>query len=737
MTVDPAVPIPLIALAAAGLAAGAVFSALRLAAGPGRAAAVAMARLASAAAICAMLLRPIVREPAAGQGLPRAVALVERPGPDLPAALRAAVLAGEVALFEFRADGGELERAAQDAIAACGARLAAALLVPGRSCSTAQPEAGAQPARSSLEDLAALAARLGSLGVKVWAVAPPEEGSGEIRIGPLSIVPAEPGVGEPVVASAELEASVPEGTRARVHWRLDGRLEASRELALRSGPNRVEHAFVCPSAGLHRLAVEAELPTAEASVFSAPVGAFFRAGLGPQRVLVLEGPPRPIYRTLRRALSSGASAAPGRIAAGPVELRRAFSLVTSSAVERTGTRLPLPADDRSFDEFDLLVLGDLRAQDFPPGSLERVASWVRRGGGLLVLAGERNLGPGGWGATALAQVLPVMVGLSDGEVEGPFDVRPAGRVGEPRPFPFGSLWAGLRSAAGGSRACSWRDLPELASVREVSGLREGASVPIVAVRPGRTLPLLIHWRAGRGRVAVLLSEDTPRWAEASEPARLAHDEFWRDLAAGLAAEPPDARADLPASVRVWIEAARGPWRPGEEVPFKVFVSEPAAEVVVRLSPLGAREPDPTPGGSVPRPVEVRTEPGSAVRSSFVMAPAEGSYVLSATPRRGPEASGTGAEAAAETRIDVGAGASRAPPGHERDARRALDNACIASGGGVSVEMRAFLDEAARFGSAGGTRGELRRDALPACALLACCVAFLAAEWSMRRAWGMP
>lgn len=57
---------------------------------------------------------------------------------------------------------------------------------------------------------------------------------------------------------------------------------------------------------------------------------------------------------------------------------------------------------------DLLVLSDVPAKDFAPRTLTDIADYVRvLGGGMILLGGDRSLGPGGYGRTPIEDVAPV------------------------------------------------------------------------------------------------------------------------------------------------------------------------------------------------------------------------------------------------------------------------------------------------------------------------------------------
>jgi uncharacterized membrane protein len=472
-----------------------------------------------------------------------------------------------------------LREAMRRAVIATGGRPASALLVlKGEAAVSAAPS---------------VAARLGRLGATVSAVAGLRPRRPEVRVGGISVSPRMPRAGGTAVAEAEIETDLPTASSVAVRWSLDGRTlarppsqrlrrkgvlrsstgtkedarhgrRASREIARPAGRvrGRVEQAFAVPTGGLHRLRVEAMPLEGERDRADNAAGIFFRAAPGSRRVLMAEGPPREVTRRIRRSL----------------ETYGAFDVSASSSIERPRSAPVLPRAGSAWEAIDLVVLGDLAAHDFLPGSLERLVRFVKGGGGLVVVAGPRNLGRGGLHRTPVAEVLPVASGPDDGVFRGPWDARPAGPVGAPRPFPFGRGWAGLLSVERRvpDDFASWRDLPELDRVFEVEIVRPRARISVTAVGPGRRLPLVVDGPAGRGRVTVVLSDDLPRWARSGPRCAASHDEFWRELA--LAA----ARASAGEGPRVWLETPPGPAFVGEGLRVTAYLADPGAELLFEV-----------------------------------------------------------------------------------------------------------------------------------------------------------
>ena len=724
MTVAPVLPVGLLVPTTFALAGWAASLAVRR---TPRARGVALACLRALAVIVfgVCLLRPCLedesRAPAAvaGDGLPQsAFILVERGATALPPELRARLGAcergGVVERVEFGGADSRagFEDALRRALVACGARPAAAFLLLGRS-------AGAAGAVSSC-------ARLGGGGARVFVVAPGKAHGHRVAVGPVEVSPSEPVEGRTAVASVELRGSAASGTRARLRWTLDGRELGRRSVRAPTpgSPARAEHAFVVPSGGLHRLRVEAAPLPGEALADDNSSAAFFLARPGPVRVLVVEGPPRPAYRALRRALVSD-----GR-----------FTVSASCSVERGHRARLLPRDEADWSGLDIVVLGDVGAAEFAPGALERLTRFVRDGGGLVVVAGRRNLGPGGWGRTPLADVLPVEVSPADGEVVGPLDVRPAGRAGTPRPYPFGSGLAGgvgpVALERTGLRALSaeWRELPELERARAVAGVATGARVPVIAVRPGLRIPMLVHGRAGKGRAIVVLSGDLPRWAAAGSGGRIAHDEFWRDVAAGASPSAPDG------GPRVWLEPPVRAPKAGVPLRLAAYFADASAPgwVLVEFESAGAERS----GESL------RLAPRGLVRTFEVTPPVEGKLTLRACAgAAGGEARSAPVELAVAP-ADVGGSRAGAHPSiaeaREGRGRQPLDElraVCRASGGRFATSDDPAAAVEGFAGAVALVPREARaparaRDAIPPPALLALFVALLVAEWALRRSWKM-
>jgi uncharacterized membrane protein len=70
------------------------------------------------------------------------------------------------------------------------------------------------------------------------------------------------------------------------------------------------------------------------------------------------------------------------------------------------TRTPTSLD--ALSQHDLVVLGNVPAEDLTPDQIDQLATYVRDlGGGMLLFGGDRAMGPGGYARTPLEEVSPV------------------------------------------------------------------------------------------------------------------------------------------------------------------------------------------------------------------------------------------------------------------------------------------------------------------------------------------
>jgi Mg-chelatase subunit ChlD len=83
------------------------------------------------------------------------------------------------------------------------------------------------------------------------------------------------------------------------------------------------------------------------------------------------------------------------------------------SLEQVGLRVTsvpaggLPTESVELARYQVLLLSDVAASEFSPGQHLMMEQFVRQGGGLAMIGGQRGFAPGGWFQTAVERALPV------------------------------------------------------------------------------------------------------------------------------------------------------------------------------------------------------------------------------------------------------------------------------------------------------------------------------------------
>ncbi len=254
------------------------------------------------------------------------------------------------------------------------------------------------------------------------------------------------------------------------------------------------------------------------------------------RVLYLEGEPRWEYKFLRRALEDDPS----------VDLVSVLR-VSPNKFYRQGISRPedleegFPADRAALFEYDAVIIGSIEAARFSAQQQGMLRDFVgERGGSLLMLAGLNGLGAGGWGNSALDEVLPSRLSQDAGDYRRE-------RL-QATLTPLGGQSPLLKlSDDPQDNAQRWRELPAVADYQTIGPLRPAAVGLLDVDAGGRRLPLLVTQPYGLGHSYILATGGTWRWQMSLPVEDLSHETFWRQVTRGLVANSPD-RFELSAEV---------------------------------------------------------------------------------------------------------------------------------------------------------------------------------------------
>jgi uncharacterized membrane protein len=253
------------------------------------------------------------------------------------------------------------------------------------------------------------------------------------------------------------------------------------------------------------------------------------------RVLYYEGEPRWEYKFLRRA----------------VENQRELSLATLLKVSpnkfyRQGIETPeqlangFPETRAELFGFDAVIIGSVAAASFSEDQLENIRAFVsERGGSLLMLAGRSGLGNGGWGQSAIADLLPTALPPSADESF----VREKVKV---RLTPDGSNNRALRlEDSEADNTLAWETLPQVADYQRLGRLKPAARAWVEGDNGAEVLPLLVAQRFGRGHSYIMATGGTWRWQMSLPVEDDRHERFWQQFLRALVSTAP-ARTSLKA-----------------------------------------------------------------------------------------------------------------------------------------------------------------------------------------------
>jgi uncharacterized membrane protein len=437
-----------------------------------------------------------------------------------------------------------------------------------------------------------------------------------------------------------------------------------------------------------------------------------------RRLLVLGGSPGYEHSFLIRALSEDPSFEIDSIVRkGKDDNGRDTFLIQAAGGRGSGLVSGFPTTREALFAYDTVIINNLEGDFFGRSQMDLLAAFVgTRGGGLLLL-GSRSFLQRGIAGSPLEEALPVELNdrrggaatrASDGEGGPAQNVVSVTAAGALHPI--------MRIAPTPDESRKrWASLPPLAWVSPVGGPRPGATVLAVTQSSnGASVPLIATQRYGRGRSMIFSGEAAWRWKMLQPATDRSYEFFWRQAARWLSSDAPD-----PVTITVPDGAATGDTvavrldvRDGAFVP----VADAAVEATLTV-----------PGGE-PAAIAMRPS-GEGVHSATVVADTPGLYRLRAEARRGAASLGI-----ADKWFYVGgADPEFADPRLNEGFLRRLARH---SGGQYvrAAEVERVVD--ALSSTEPDTLEPERRDLWHQPWAFVLVIGLLAAEWILRRAWGM-
>lgn len=274
--------------------------------------------------------------------------------------------------------------------------------------------------------------------------------------------------------------------------------------------------------------------------------------------------------------------------------------------------------------YDVFLLGDLDSAALGQANCRALADAVDRGNGLMMLGGYHSFGPGGYRDTALAAVLPVVMGQferqqfgeprrADVHLNRPLEILPT--------FPhfITHLQSGARNKA------AWQRLPPIFGANKFLRIKESNTRVLAQSATGD--PILVAGVYGQGRVLALAVDSLATWYRHGFKSE--HKRFWRQAILWLG-QKEDA-----VGQGVWIKLDQRRFNPGAQVVFSAGANgpdgQPLADVTFEAKVTGPQ--------AVAKPARLSPD-GSRWSGTFQPEAGPGDYRIEVVGRQGQEAIGS-------------------------------------------------------------------------------------------------
>jgi hypothetical protein len=346
-----------------------------------------------------------------------------------------------------------------------------------------------------------------------------------------AIVPARALPQSRLTATVTLESWGLSGTRAKLSVRDNGKVLASQDVTLRGdGALQAETlVFNCGDAGPKTLDIGIEPIQGEENQSNNKVARLVNVENRKPRIFYFDGEPRWEYKFIRRALDDYEGI---ELAAMVRTTQNKFLRQFPAGLEKFAED-GFPGKAEDLFQFQGLIIGSVEANYFTPSQQQLIHDFVdRRGGGILFLGGRATLSDGGYASSPLADLVPTR--LTEGK--GTFH----------RDFTGQQLTdEGARSVIcrldddPARNIEKWKKMPQMANYQEVGDPKPGASVLLRSTPAGKNpFPLLVTQNFGHGRSMLLATEGTWRWKMWLDHADKTHATFWQQIFRYLVTDAP-------------------------------------------------------------------------------------------------------------------------------------------------------------------------------------------------------
>lgn len=216
------------------------------------------------------------------------------------------------------------------------------------------------------------------------------------------------------------------------------------------------------------------------------------------KVLYIDSGPRWEFTFLKRALQQDPN------------IDATYLVIKKNPKTGEGPVTKLPNTRKELFSYDVLLLGDIAAGFFTLEQLNFIKDFVEnKGGSIVFLGGKNSLGRGGFGESALRDMLPINI-RSGGVRMVPGAFNPV-LTSEGMRHPLTRL-----SDDEVENATIWRDMPALTDFFEGNGVKMGAIV-LAEHQRERGQPVIALQRYGKGMVLLMASDSLWKWSFGGYP----------------------------------------------------------------------------------------------------------------------------------------------------------------------------------------------------------------------------
>lgn len=305
---------------------------------------------------------------------------------------------------------------------------------------------------------------------------------------------------------------------------------AATPLRIRTSRNEdvlpVEMNFVAQDPGEFRLRLEVEALEGEPLTANNSLTTFISVLKGGISVACFDDALHPEHKFLRRIDESP-------------DIRVDFKPIRSAIEKQT-------VDSEWFQpgKYDVYIIGSVPAKLFGKEALTRIAENVNKGAGLLMFGGRKSFGPGGYGETPLADLLPVKMLRTETQTGDEID--PTLHYTEPLqmlPTGLGLQHFVMRLDTASKNQERWKSLPPLDGANRISAGDKGGALPLALASNGAVL--LLAQDVGRARTMAFAGDTTYLWYLAGHHDE--HQRFWQQAIMWL------AHKDVQGDESVWVK----------------------------------------------------------------------------------------------------------------------------------------------------------------------------------------